>query len=100
MLGCVVISYHLKLIICNVHLSVTCYNTFTYNTLQVSEVKKSAAASVAEEKQAESNEETASCSSSSQPLDGFTSASQVYSVSRSHFVLKDRWKCKLKMCLN
>lgn len=49
---------------------------------RVSEMKKSAAASVAEEKQSESNEEMASCSSSSQPLDGFTSASQVYSLKR------------------
>ncbi|XP_058625610.1 ATP-dependent DNA helicase Q5 isoform X2 [Onychostoma macrolepis] len=49
---------------------------------RVSEMKKSTAASVAEEKQSESNEETASCSSSSQTLDGFTSASQVYSLKR------------------
>uniref|UniRef100_A0A8C1XCZ6 ATP-dependent DNA helicase n=1 Tax=Cyprinus carpio TaxID=7962 RepID=A0A8C1XCZ6_CYPCA len=49
---------------------------------RVSEMKKSAAASVAEEKQSESNEETATCSSSCQPLDGFTSASQVYSLKR------------------
>ncbi|XP_052408031.1 ATP-dependent DNA helicase Q5 isoform X1 [Carassius gibelio] len=47
---------------------------------RVSEMKKSAAASVAEEKRSESNEETATCSSSSQPLDGFTS--QVYSLKR------------------
>ncbi|XP_043091686.1 ATP-dependent DNA helicase Q5 isoform X2 [Puntigrus tetrazona] len=45
---------------------------------RVSEMKKSAA----EEKRPDPNEETASCSSSSQPLDGFTSASQVYSLKR------------------
>ncbi|XP_073699986.1 ATP-dependent DNA helicase Q5 [Garra rufa] len=51
---------------------------------RVSEMKKSATASVAEEKQSESNEETATCSSSSQSehLDGFTLASEVYSLKR------------------
>ncbi|KAL1277591.1 hypothetical protein QQF64_024264, partial [Cirrhinus molitorella] len=51
---------------------------------RVSEMKKSATASVGEEKQSEANEEMATCSSSSQSehLDGFTSASQVYSLKR------------------
>ncbi|XP_050962163.1 ATP-dependent DNA helicase Q5 [Labeo rohita] len=51
---------------------------------RVSEMKKSTTASVAEEKQPESTEETATCSSSyqSEHLDGFTSASQVYSLKR------------------
>ncbi|XP_067313424.1 ATP-dependent DNA helicase Q5 isoform X2 [Pseudorasbora parva] len=55
-----------------------------YIPLQVSEMKKSAAASVAEEKSCESAEATATCSSSSLPehLDGFKSASQVYSLKR------------------
>ncbi|XP_051742135.1 ATP-dependent DNA helicase Q5 [Ctenopharyngodon idella] len=49
---------------------------------RVSEMKKSA--SVHEEKQCESTEASATCSSSSQPehLGGFTSASQVYSLKR------------------
>uniref|UniRef100_A0A673G6N0 ATP-dependent DNA helicase n=1 Tax=Sinocyclocheilus rhinocerous TaxID=307959 RepID=A0A673G6N0_9TELE len=57
-------------------------NLYKASVLKRVSMKKSAAASVAEEKQSESNEETATCSSSSQPLDSFTSASQVYSLKR------------------
>lgn len=61
-------------------------------------MKKSAAASVPEEKQCESTEASATCSSTSQPehLGGFTSASQVYSVSKLQFVFTDRCKCMFK----
>lgn len=49
---------------------------------RVSEMKKSTSVSVTEEKPCESAEEKPTCSSSAQHLDGFTSASQIYSLKR------------------
>lgn len=49
---------------------------------RVSEMKKSAPVSITEEKRCESAEEKPTCSSSAQHLDGFTSASQIYSLKR------------------